>query len=864
MLPFIDTFQREDDRISRLDIRVNQHVIRFVSIYAPASADSSDEDQENYSNFLEKLEGLLQKSNTHTSDSKGRSCRHVHPLLLGDFNAKLGKKENELESSVGPHGYGDDRYARGQLLVDFCEQLRLRAAATFFKARSGRKWTWRSPDGKTLNCIDHIFACAHLRFKNVRTGSIQFETDHRLLRGTLQWPICYTNSKKKPRTRCYIDRDLFKYEISNTCPLTLSSSQNGYEDLCKYVRNAANIAIRPLETRSCFSSETAALLRQRQQLKKATSTFADRLTYTETCKLLRRRIREDIRQHHCNLVQKAVQSRQSLRKIRQQAEIGHRQIFQLRDRNGELCRTKPELIKLVTQFYEELYASTVSVAYHPIPVKDECPPFLEDEVNAALKTMKVGRTPGLDGVTAEMLKWGNTSLVPLITELFNQCLISGAVPEKMADSITILLHKKGDSAELKNYRPISLLSVFYKLLTKVITQRVENILDAEQPREQAGFRRGYSAVDHIHAMNELIERSNEYRIPLFIAFIDYEKAYDTVETNSLWNVLQEQGVHAQLIALLQGIYANAQSLIKLGETNIPIKVCRGVRQGDTISPKLFTATLEHVFRKLNWSDYGVSVNGNQLTNLRFADDVVLIAKSAQELQAMITELDNHSIGCGLKISGTKTKILTEAPTVITLRGTCIENVEAFVYLGQKITLHRNHYQEIQRRIQAGWNCFRRYEEFLSSKTVEMKWKRKLFNQCVLPAMLYGAETWVLTKAAEHKLAAAQRRMERRMVGIRLSDKKTNAWLRGVTKVKDVITSAVERKWAYGWKLARSTEVKWSKELMEWRPPSKRWVGRPKTRWRDEFQRMLGTSNWQSTARVMTKTEWNDLLRCRIL
>ncbi|EYC30539.1 hypothetical protein Y032_0005g2704 [Ancylostoma ceylanicum] len=146
----------------------------------------------------------------------------------------------------------------------------------------------------------------------------------------------------------------------------------------------------------------------------------------------------------------------------------------------------------------------------------------------------------------------------------------------------------------------------------------------------------------------------------------------------------------------------------------------------------------------------------------------------------------------------------------------------------------------------------------------MKWKRKLFNQCVSPAMLYGAETWVLTKAAEHKLASAQRRMERRMIGVRLLDKKSNAWLRGVTKIKDVIASAAERKWAYGCELARLTDVKWSQKLTEWRPPSKRSVGCPKTRWRDDFQKLLETCNWQCTARVMTKREWIDLLRCRIL
>ncbi|EYC18710.1 hypothetical protein Y032_0026g1321 [Ancylostoma ceylanicum] len=96
-------------------------------------------------------------------------------------------------------------------------------------------------------------------------------------------------------------------------------------------------------------------------------------------------------------------------------------------------------------------------------------------------------------------------------------------------------------------------------------------------------------------------------------------------------------------------------------------------------------------------------------------------------------------------------------------------------------------------------------------------------------MLYGAETWVLTKGAELKLASAQRRMERSMIVVRLLDEKSNTCLRGVTKIKDVITSAAERKQAYGWKLARSTNVKWSQELMERRPPSKRSVFRPKTR-----------------------------------
>ncbi|EYC25050.1 hypothetical protein Y032_0012g1670 [Ancylostoma ceylanicum] len=867
---YIDIFEREDDRSSRLDLRIGEHLIRCFSIYAPPSSCFGAEDDEQYSKFLEKLQKVLQQSgpnkicSSRITQKRISKAPEVHILLLGDFNAKLGKKENQEETCVGHYGYSDDRNDRGRLLIEFCEQHHLRASATFFKARNGRKWTWKSPDGVTRNCIDHIFACQHLRFTNVRTGTLNFETDHRLLRGTLQWPKFVNKAGRKTRSRYYLDRDIYKNVISVTCHSVSSCSRNRYEDLCKQIKNAAELATRRRESRSCLSSNTLALMKQRQQMKKTIETPLDRLAYTETCKMLRRLIREDIRLHHCRMVEKAVQSRQSLRRIRGETEVGHHQLFQLRNRRGDMCRSKTEISEVVKQFYEELYTSRVHITHTAIPAQDNCPPFLECEVEAALRSMKSGRTPGHDRITTEMVKWGGEMLTPMITELFNQCLYSGEVPEKMADAITILLHKKGDPSELKNYRPISLLSVLCKLLTKVINRRVENTLDSEQPREQAGFRRNYSTIDHLHAVNELIERCSEYQIPLFLAFVDYEKAFDTVEVNFLWNVLQEQGVHAQLIALLRGIYASARTIVKVGDMAIPINICRGVRQGDTISPKLFTAALEHIFRKLEWNEYGQSVNGVQLTNLRFADDVVLIAKSTQELQTMMNDLDEHSRSCGLKINTSKTKVMTAGRSTISIRGVQLEYVESFVYLGQKISLSRDHSGEVMRRIHAGWNSFRRYENFLSSRTVEMKWKRALFNLCVLPSMLYGAETWVLTKSARHKLAAAQRRMERCMVGIRLLDRRTNAWLRGVTKVKDVVASAIERKWAYSWKLAKSAEVKWSKELTEWRPPLNRLPGRPRTRWRDEFQKLLGTCNWQSIARMMTKKQWTDLMRCRIL
>ena len=96
-----------------------------------------------------------------------------------------------------------------------------------------------------------------------------------------------------------------------------------------------------------------------------------------------------------------------------------------------------------------------------------------------------------------------------------------------------MLYKKGDPQDIGNYRPICLLSVVYKLFTRVILNRIERTLDEGQPCEQAGFRKGFSTIDHIHTVTRLIEVSREYKMPLCLTFIDLKKAFDSVETEAV-------------------------------------------------------------------------------------------------------------------------------------------------------------------------------------------------------------------------------------------------------------------------------------------------------------------------------------------
>ena len=92
-------------------------------------------------------------------------------------------------------------------------------------------------------------------------------------------------------------------------------------------------------------------------------------------------------------------------------------------------------------------------------------------------------------------------------QLFTQCLCKRDVPEAWCNAIVSLLHKKGDKEDLGNYRLISLLSAICKLFSKILTNRLEKIFDENQPREQAGFRLGYSTLDHLDTMNQLIAKT---------------------------------------------------------------------------------------------------------------------------------------------------------------------------------------------------------------------------------------------------------------------------------------------------------------------------------------------------------------------
>ena len=154
--------------------------------------------------------------------------------------------------------------------------------------------------------------------------------------------------------------------------------------------------------------------------------------------------------------------------------------------------------------------------------------------------MKNGKAPGPDGVKVEVLKAGSEGLAKILQNIYNKELLTQKVPTYWKNAFIIFLHKKGSKSEVKNYRPISLMPHIHKLYMKIIKNRIERTLNENQPPEQAAYNRpGYSTMDHLHTIRQIMQKALESSLH---GFINYEKAFNSISHEVLFCAMRNQGI----------------------------------------------------------------------------------------------------------------------------------------------------------------------------------------------------------------------------------------------------------------------------------------------------------------------------------
>ncbi|KAK6741647.1 hypothetical protein RB195_009489 [Necator americanus] len=300
--------------------------------------------------------------------------------------------------------------------------------------------------------------------------------------------------------------------------------------------------------------------------------------------------------------------------------------------------------------------------------------------------MKNGKSGGDDGTSAEMLKYFPPSGIREMTKIIRSIWINERIPDSWRHAIIIPLHKKLSVTDPRNYRGISLLRVMYKVLERIILDRLIKHREETTRDEQAGFRPGRSAIDQVFIVRRVIEIWQRYSKPMQLAFLDSEA--DSPHRGRLLNALSADGVPGKFVRLLDDMNQRTTAAVRTpAGCTTPFEVVTGVRQGAVAGPFLFNFAIDDIMRRTVDqcpADIVLAPSGCPLTDLEYADDVVIFAESSTKLQHVVNLVSKLAAAYGLRLRPDKCKqmwISSRPRTVIRVDGQPIELADEFCYLG---------------------------------------------------------------------------------------------------------------------------------------------------------------------------------------
>jgi len=182
---------------------------------------------------------------------------------------------------------------------------------------------------------------------------------------------------------------------------------------------------------------------------------------------------------------------------------------------------------------------------------------------------------------------------------------------------------------------------------------LQQYVNRELPDVQAGFRKGRGNRDQIANIRWIMEKAREFQKNIYFCFIDYAKAFDCVDHNKLWKILQEMGIPDHLICLLRNLYAGQEATVRTGHgTTNWFQIGKGVHQGCMLSPCLFNLYAEYIMRNAGLEEVqaGNKIAKRNINNLRYAEDMTLMAESEEELKSLLMKVKEESEKVGLKLT----------------------------------------------------------------------------------------------------------------------------------------------------------------------------------------------------------------------
>jgi hypothetical protein len=418
-------------------------------------------------------------------------------------------------------------------------------------------------------------------------------------------------------------------------------------------------------------------------------------------------------------------------------------------------------------------------------------PITEGEVDEALGHLQRGKAAGADGITAEALKvrapaagpnagpaavsagasgaaGGSTAaapgeqpavgfvLTPVLTALLNRLFVGGnALPDVLAtNTLTPLLKPGGTSGDYNSYRGIAVGSVVCKLYESVLNARLSERAETQGLRaaSQCGFRPGHGTMDGQFILRHFIDKHREEGRSLYAVFVDFSKAFDLIDRGVLIDVWRRMGVSGPFLDALARLYDRVLMRVKLcGRLGKPFETRWGTKQGSPLSPLLFGGMIEQLCRLIARDLPGVGplLGGVRVPHILYADDVVLLTETPEDMQELLKILSVFCELFGMKVNLTKTKAVVfragaraRRNVRLVFQGQPVEFVNEYKYLGVLFDSKEGCSVGADQRAACGQRAvFSLLGRARALQLDQSDFLCRLFDQLVEPALSYGCQLW---------------------------------------------------------------------------------------------------------------------------
>ena len=662
----IDTFSDEEGRIILINIEIDNCIFSLLCLYAPNCKTSRNA-------FFKKVNSMLKEHGIGI------------PILGGDFNdnfksidrksTRVGTQNNQPVNSLKV-------LIKENKLTDIWRLLN----------ENKQQFTWRRKDKSQASRIDMILIgkdfIPYVECCKIKPAVINY-TDHQSIflkfktgaseKGRGYWKInksvlnddVYVNTINLLIDKCFKDKqntndiqlawDVFKIEVR--------------EITVEYCRNKAKTT---RENLKLLEKKLEHKLKVRDE-QDVDSDITDKeinnleieigKIYDEKAKGAQIRSRE-------KWIELGEKNNSYFLGLEKQRQI-KKSINKLTSGDGNILTDQGELLTNIKNYYENLYSSS-----YPDKIlsdqyifntnldpkigeidKSNCDGEITlDECTNAIFKMKLNRSPGLDGLTVEFYRkfWGK--LKNIIVSVLNTGYRNQNLTYSQRTSVLTLLFKKGDPLSLDNYRPISLLNVDLKLLSYILAQRLKQILPDIINEDQTGYVKNRFIGFNLRQIQDIIDYTELYKIEGAIVFVDFSKAFDSLEWNFMLTVLKHFGFNDSFISWVKTLYNGIQTCVtNNGWISEIFKNTRGIRQGCPLSALLFVLSVEIMASRIRSNNdiKGINIKLDQRNHSikisQLADDTTLLCSSKQEVEFAMNEIEIFGSFSGLKLNRNKTE-----------------------------------------------------------------------------------------------------------------------------------------------------------------------------------------------------------------